>query len=148
MIRYKIKPLLICTLILSAASCVKEPPDASKAPETPPPPNQSVSHSGDSNDPEIEYLLDAIGASGCSFIRNNKTHDSRAARDHLNMKYGGAERYINSAEDFIERLATESSTSGIPYFIDCPGEAKQLSGQWLSERLTDFREQNKAEHGP
>ena len=36
---------------------------------------------------EIEYLVTAIGASGCAFIRNGKQYDAVDAEAHLRMKY-------------------------------------------------------------
>ena len=35
---------------------------------------------------EIEVLLDAIGSSECTFIRNGKQYDAEKAESHLRMK--------------------------------------------------------------
>ena len=53
-------------------------------------------------DPEIDHLLEAIGDSGCIFIRNGTRHDAEKAEDHLRMKYDRGRRYATSAETFIE----------------------------------------------
>lgn len=88
---------------------------------------------------EIDYLLRAIGSSNCSFIRNGENYDSRSAEDHLRMKYRRGKRYAASSEDFIERLASKSYLSKKAYYIECEGEEKIPSGDWLLERLGEYR---------
>ena len=88
---------------------------------------------------EIEYLLAAIGSSGCTFIRNGKRHDSEAAEDHLRSKYRRGKRYAPTTEKFIERLASASSMSRKPYYIECAGQDAVPTGQWLAAKLDGFR---------
>ena len=88
---------------------------------------------------EIEYLLDAIGSSGCTFIRNGKRHDADDAEDHLRMKYRRGKRYAPTTEKFIERLASASSMSKKPYYIESPGDEAVPTGDWLTAQLEDFR---------
>lgn len=87
---------------------------------------------------EINYLLDFVSASGCTFIRNGTEHSSVDAADHLRMKYERGRRYADTAEEFIENLASQSSWSGRPYEVVCDGEA-QASGHWLQRALADYR---------
>ncbi|MFW2405536.1 MAG: DUF5329 domain-containing protein [Gammaproteobacteria bacterium] len=90
-------------------------------------------------DIEIQYLLDAVGDSSCTFNRNGKEHSADEARDHLAMKYRRAgSRRIKTAESFIKYLASESSWTGKPYSIECDG-ASVPSRDWLTDRLTTFR---------
>ena len=89
---------------------------------------------------EIDYLLTAVGKSDCAFIRNDKRHSAEDAEDHLRMKYRRGKRYAPTTEAFIERLASRSSMSKKLYLIDCPGEDLLPSGDWLTERLTEYRE--------
>ncbi len=89
---------------------------------------------------EIDYLLSAVGASDCAFIRNDKRHSAADAEDHLRMKYRRGKRYAPTTEAFIERLASKSSISKKLYLIDCPGEGLAPSGEWLTERLAEYRE--------
>ena len=91
---------------------------------------------------EIDYLLTAIGSSDCTFIRNDTRHTAADAEDHLRMKYRKTKRYIDSAEEFITRLASESSWTGKPYAIECTDSGAQSSSDWLSARLTTYRQQN------
>ena len=88
---------------------------------------------------EIDYLLQTIGSSECTFIRNGERHDAQDAEEHLRMKYSRARRFAPSSEKFIERLASKSYLSKKPYFIECPGEEKVPSGDWLMQRLEEYR---------
>ena len=88
---------------------------------------------------EIQYLLNVVGESGCTFIRNGKEHDSADAESHMAMKYGRGKRWVNSAEQFIERIATQSSFSGKPYFIQCADQVPRPTGEWLAEQLDRHR---------
>jgi hypothetical protein len=88
---------------------------------------------------EIDFLLKSIGGSDCTFIRNGEPYDSRAAEDHLRMKYRRAKRYATSSEKFVERLASKSSLSKKLYYIECDGEEKIPSGDWLMKRLGEYR---------
>ena len=90
---------------------------------------------------EIEFLLDAVGCSGCTFIRNGKRHDADDAADHLRMKYRRGKRHAPTTEAFIERLASKSSISRKPYMIDCPGDDLVPTGEWLMQRLAEYRDQ-------
>ncbi len=90
---------------------------------------------------EIEYLLTQVSDSGCVFIRNGTEHDAADAADHMRMKYGNGKRWVSSTEDFINRIASESSWSGKKYQIRCPDEAARPSGDWLTEKLSAYRAQ-------
>lgn len=91
-------------------------------------------------DVEINHLLESIGSSGCQFVRNGKSYPPKDAESHLRMKYRRGKRYASSAENFIERLASKSSMSGKPYWIECPGGPRHRSGDWLTARLLEFRD--------
>ena len=96
---------------------------------------------------EINYLLDFVASSGCTFIRNGDDHASPEAADHLRLKYSRGKRYVNSAEQFIDRLATASSWSGAPYTVNCQGTS-QTSAQWLHRALADYRKASAASDAP
>ena len=86
----------------------------------------------------IEYLLTAIGESGCTFIRNGKEYSSEDAERHLRMKYRRGKRWATSPEAFIERLASKSSMSGKPYLMRCGAQGDQPTSAWLEAKLADF----------
>lgn len=88
---------------------------------------------------EIEYLLSTLGNSECTFVRNGKRHDAEKAEEHLRMKHRRGKRYVTTAETFIERLASRSSMSKKPYYVECPDDEPVPSGDWLMQRLSEYR---------
>ena len=88
---------------------------------------------------EIEYLLSTIGSSECTFIRNGERHDAQDAEAHLRLKYRRGKRYAPTSDQFIERLASKSSLSKKPYYIECESEERMAFGQWLMQRLNEYR---------
>ncbi len=98
----------------------------------------STGWAGDQTDSEVEYLLSFVESSGCIFHRNGSDHDAADAADHLRLKYRRGSKYVGSAEQFIDRLASESSWTGSKYSVTCESE-KQGSGAWLHEALEDHR---------
>ena len=92
------------------------------------------------DDPEVEYLLGWIRQSECVFVRNGDDHTATEAADHLAMKYHRVSRWIDDADEFIERIATGSSISGKPYTVRCPELPPQTSQAWLTQALTEHRQ--------
>jgi Family of unknown function (DUF5329) len=88
---------------------------------------------------EIDYLLSSIGSSECTFIRNGKQYNAQDAEAHLRMKYRRGKRYASTGEKFIERLASKSSISKKLYYIECENKEKVPSGDWLMQRLNEYR---------
>lgn len=90
---------------------------------------------------EVAALLNFVGDSHCTFIRNGKAYGAADARSHLQYKlnYLLKANEVASAEDFIAKAATESSMSGKPYRVDCDG-VERLSADWLGEELRHLRE--------
>ena len=89
-------------------------------------------------DTEIRALIQAVAESGCEFNRNGSLHSAEAAAEHLELKYSRGKRYANSAEAFIDRLASKSSWSGKPYQMICDGEVHP-AGNWLTATLATIR---------
>ena len=89
-------------------------------------------------DEEIRALVQSVAESGCEFNRNGSLHSAEAAAEHLELKYSRGKRYANSAEAFIDRLASKSSWSGRPYQMICDGEV-QPAGDWLTSTLATIR---------
>ena len=87
---------------------------------------------------EIRWLIQAVRDSDCQFDRNGTLHSAESAANHLELKYSRGKRYADSAEAFIERLATGSSWSGEPYWMICDGD-KISSAEWLVEGLAASR---------
>lgn len=87
---------------------------------------------------EIDHLLQFIGRSDCTFIRNDDEYDGPAARAHIEKKYSYARRWIDSAEKFIEYAASQSSMTRRSYRVRCGGR-EQASSDWLHAELERFR---------
>ncbi|WP_163336394.1 DUF5329 domain-containing protein [Desulfopila sp. IMCC35008] len=87
---------------------------------------------------EIDYLLNFIGESGCTFIRNGKEYPSEQAREHLSYKYNHVKSRIRTAELFIEKIASQSSISKKPYQVRCNSDLLQ-SRDWLMAALRIYR---------
>lgn len=91
---------------------------------------------------EIDALLVALQDSGCQFERNGSWYSGAEARAHLAGKRAYLERRsaIATAEDFIALAAAESSMSGKPYRVRCPGAEPVDSRAWLQRRLNALRQ--------
>lgn len=94
---------------------------------------------------EVTHLMAAIEKSQCKFNRNGSWHDAQAASRHLAKKfdYMAKKDLVPSAETFIERGASTSSSSGKPYQMQCPGSAPVASGAWLMAELKRYRSAKK-----
>ncbi len=90
---------------------------------------------------EIAHLFSYLEASGCDFYRNGSWYGSRDASAHLRRKYEYLVKkgFVSSAEDFIERGATQSSRSGKPYQVRCSGGKIVESGPWFRAELSKYR---------
>jgi hypothetical protein len=89
---------------------------------------------------EIGALLDFVGRSDCTFVRNGKSYGAAEAESHLEDKLHYLLRMnkVNSAEEFIERAGSESSITGKPYLVNCHGDVRPTA-QWLEEELRQLR---------
>jgi len=90
---------------------------------------------------EVEFLLASIQGSGCLFFRNGTGYDGMRAAAHLRDKFDVLmlRGQIARTEDFIERAATRSSLSGLPYAVQCAGSESVTSERWLRDRLARHR---------
>lgn len=95
-----------------------------------------------SMDEEIDFLLDTVADSDCTFTRNGKDHAAADARDHLQMKRKRGARYFDSSDEFIDKIASESSWSGKPYYIQCDNELRVTAKEWFSALLENHRKKN------
>jgi hypothetical protein len=84
----------------------------------------------------IDYLIQRVERSGCSFVRNGTAHPSAEAASHLRRKLAAVRREL-SPEEFIDHVASKSSSSGEPYLIRCDGKAEEQSSAWLRRALKE-----------
>ena len=90
---------------------------------------------------EINSLLDFVEHSECRFVRNGSEYPGAEARVHLQKKltYLEDRNKVNSAEDFIELVASQSSMSGRAYEVRCPAGVQPAS-LWLKTELQRQRQ--------
>lgn len=88
---------------------------------------------------EINRLISSVGRNGCTFIRNGEKYRGREARDLLRTKREANEQLISSTEDFIEKIASKSATSGEPYLIQCRDQEEKTVNAWFTSLLEQHR---------
>src|SRR4051812_34506232 len=85
---------------------------------------------------KIEALIKHIDElKDAKFIRNGAEHDAKAAAKFMRVKWERADSEIKTARDFIDKLATTSSTSGKPYLIRLKDGKDQKLGEYLTAEL-------------
>lgn len=89
---------------------------------------------------EITGLMDALAQSKCRFQRNGQWHEPVQARAHLQRKYDYLlqKDQVDNAEQFIQRAASKSSTSGKAYRVKC-GALEVDSATWFDMQLQRLR---------
>lgn len=90
---------------------------------------------------EVNFLLGYVEGSGCDFQRNGSWHTAQEAHAHLQDKFNylAARNMLDTTEQFIERVATQSSLTGHAYMVRCSGGPIITSKQWLSDELLRLR---------
>ena len=84
----------------------------------------------------IEALLTQVAdLKDATFVRNGSEHDAKTAAKFLRGKWQSHEKEIASAEDFIDKVATRSSTTGKPYLIRMKGAADVPCADYLRAQL-------------
>ncbi len=84
---------------------------------------------------QIEHVSDAV------FIRNNKTYTAKTAALFLRGKWEATLEDITTAQDFIVKVASVSSTSGQPYRIRFNDGREVPSGEYLGTALKKLEQQ-------
>jgi tRNA C32,U32 (ribose-2'-O)-methylase TrmJ len=77
----------------------------------------------------LENLKDA------TFIRNDSNYEAKTAARFLRGKWQAQEKEIKTAMDFIEKVASVSSTSGKPYVIRFKNAREVKCGKYLIDEL-------------
>jgi hypothetical protein len=86
---------------------------------------------------KIETLLEHIAElNDVKFVRNGRAYNSQTAATFLRRKWEANDAQVNSARDFIDRIASTSSTSGEPYRIRFRDGAEVTSQDYLLAELT------------
>ncbi|MCR9205322.1 MAG: DUF5329 domain-containing protein [Halobacteriovoraceae bacterium] len=104
------------------------------------------SSNDDIDQQKIRFLLNEVEKSEVIFIRNGEEHPASKAKEHLEHKmkmakkmfwFFGPERKI-TVQEFIEKIASSSSTTGEIYKIRLKTGEIVPTGDWLKKKLTDF----------
>ncbi len=86
----------------------------------------------------IDALLDTLASQNdLTFIRNGSTHSAQEAVEHLKLKLRKAGKRLNTAEEFIDYLATASSISNKPYLIQKQTKETVPAGAFILTMLRD-----------
>ena len=81
---------------------------------------------------KIEALIKHVeGLKGAVFVRNDKEYDASVAARFLRGKWDANKAEIKTAKDFIDKVATESGTTGKPYLIRYKDGTEKKSGEYL-----------------
>ena len=92
------------------------------------------------SNPEIEALIVRVEhAQGVVFIRNGSEHSEVEAAAHLRRKLAAAHGRIATAEQFIDKLGTRSSMTGIAYRVRFADGRELDSATWLRQLLRELR---------
>lgn len=66
---------------------------------------------------KVEYLLERITRSSCTFVRNRENHKGRVAVMHMRWKYKKYQSEVETAEDFVTKIANGSRKTHETYRI-------------------------------
>jgi len=90
---------------------------------------------------KIENLINAVEhLSEAAFIRNGKPYDAITAARFLRAKLRSREPDVRSANDFIEKIASFSSTTGKPYLIRFTDGREVSSAEFFRAHLAEMEE--------
>jgi len=85
---------------------------------------------------KIEALIQRVEQlNGAHFVRNGKSYDSKDAAKFLRAKWESKAAECPTAGDFIEKVASVSSTTGQPYLIRFADGREVKCGEYLRELL-------------
>ncbi|HEX8548503.1 MAG TPA: DUF5329 family protein [Cytophagaceae bacterium] len=92
---------------------------------------------------KIELLLQSIKSlKDVKFERNGSVHEADAAVKLLKSKLNKVGIDNVTAQEFIEKIASKSSTSGQPYYIIYPNGSKITAGEFLKKKLQEIESRN------
>lgn len=87
----------------------------------------------------IEALISHIENLGdARFVRNGREYDSKKAARFLRGKWQAKEKEIKTAEEFIDKAATVSGTTGKSYLIRFKDGREVKCGEYLKQQLKKF----------
>ncbi len=113
---------LLCAAVLLCSVPVAEPADKVSKQEV----------------EKIEYLISHVESlKDAAFIRNGKAYDAKTAAFFLRRKWQAKAEQVRTANDFIECIASRSSTTGISYKIRMRDGKEIECGLYLTSVLRE-----------
>lgn len=89
---------------------------------------------------KIEALIAAVeNLDGAVFVRNGKAYKPATAAKFLRGKWDDRSREVLSANDFIEKVATRSSTTGRAYLVRYADGREIPTATFLRSQLEKLR---------
>ncbi len=86
----------------------------------------------------INAMLDALSQKeDLIFVRNGSEHNCEEAVSHLRLKLGNTRNRINTAEQFIDKVASSSSVSGKPYIVKIRGKQDENAKPYLHALIAE-----------
>ncbi len=117
----------LAALLAALAAAASPAPAAEEAP-------------ADTERAAIEALIASVARLGdATFVRNGKPYSADSAARFLREKWRARRSEVRSAEDFIDRVASFSSTTGEPYRIRFADGREVPSAEYLLAELAKLR---------
>ena len=85
--------------------------------------------------PRVADLLRWVADSPHRFVRNGTEHNGRTASSHLRTKYLIAGARVRTVDEFLEHIASGSSTTSLPYLVRFDDGSEQPLRDWLQARI-------------
>ncbi|MBA7848304.1 YfeK family protein [Klebsiella sp. RHBSTW-00465] len=86
----------------------------------------------------INAMLDALGQKkDLILVRNGDAHTCEEAVSHLRLKLGNTRNRIDTAEQFIDKVASSSSITGKPYIVRIPGKSDENAQPYLHTLIAE-----------
>jgi hypothetical protein len=88
---------------------------------------------------KIEMLIEQVrDLKDAEFVRNGSSYNSKHAATFLRRKWQANGSSVQTARDFIDKVASESGTSGKPYLIRFNDGKEIQSREFLLARLQNL----------
>ena len=86
----------------------------------------------------IEVLIGAVERrADVTFIRNGRSYSAATAAHFLRGKWGSEEADVCSADDFIAKVASFSSTTGKPYLVRLRDDREMPAAEFFRAQLAE-----------
>ena len=98
---------------------------------------------------KIDALIRAVEVrKDLQFIRLDVVHSAGEAAGLLRIKLAFAGSRVKTVDDFIDHVATASSTTGKPYFVRYPDGREVTSAKFLRDELKRIESESAAGDAP